>query len=159
MINIIKHGDNKILQEYTMVCPACGCTFTYNNEDISSYDTTDIVRCPECKEYCRHIDRETKTAKELIVKEVMDNFNFSAVERFMKCNDWTWGKEIPDLDTIKDMAKRLLEEAYDKKTTIATSGFIAEYLSDNEEESLQLFFGEYVNRIFINPNTKDIKYY
>lgn len=52
MKNIIKHGS----ATYSKTCPACGCVFTYEKEDITISHT---VVCPECDCYIEH--RETFT--------------------------------------------------------------------------------------------------
>ena len=47
MKNIIKHGS----ATYSKTCPACGCVFTYEKEDITISHT---VVCPECDCYIEH---------------------------------------------------------------------------------------------------------
>lgn len=59
MIKVIKHGQT----QFKMICPHCGCEFTYEKEDIKyktglfmvhtdTYSEMNFVECPDCGYEC-----------------------------------------------------------------------------------------------------------
>lgn len=66
MINIIKHGK----ETFRVVCPVCGCEFTYQAEDLK----TDMfgnhhVECPDCKSAVPHDEPKVKGIGDLSWKD------------------------------------------------------------------------------------------
>lgn len=71
-------------------------------------------------------------------KEIMDNFDFSAVQKTMKLLKWKWGHldggfRTPNLKEIKDKARKLLRDCYRLyqdchalRVYTALGGFLAE---------------------------------
>lgn len=61
MIEIIKEGTKKIA-----TCESCGCIFSYENEDIETYDDIEYalgskykyVVCPQCDQRLININKE-----------------------------------------------------------------------------------------------------
>ena len=77
----------------------------------------------------------------LLEKELLKNFDFKKVHKAMLALEWEWRMGdstygIPSKKTIKETARRLLKEAFDRKTTIGTGGFTASY----DGETLLLMF-------------------
>ena len=74
----------------------------------------------------------------------MKNFDFEKVHKVMKLLEWKWycpeyeGLCVPDLDTIKSQARKLLQDVLNRQcSSISTGGFRAERFDDN---SLRLSF-------------------
>lgn len=71
--------------------------------------------------------------KDNAINEVIDNFDFEKVHKVMELLEWKWafcgGSDygIPSTQDLIDLAERILGEAWDEKTRIATGGFVAEY--------------------------------
>jgi hypothetical protein len=71
------------------------------------------------------------------IDEIMEEFDFKKVHSVMKYVDWRWVKdgdddfemEIPNIERMKETARRLLEESAEKDreeyASIATGGFKA----------------------------------
>lgn len=58
MIEVIKHGQTK----FTVICPICGCEFTYTLEDLKDSEKLDLqykkksmVECPDCHSEVDHV--------------------------------------------------------------------------------------------------------
>ena len=89
---------------------------------------------------------ENKLPFEDYIKEINENFDFVKVHKCMIATNWNWyfGKDesgfdkmgIPSLETLKNEAYRLLEEAYHSECQISTAGFTAFW----EDDVLQLIF-------------------
>ena len=66
--------------------------------------------------------------------EIMDHFDFARVAKAMQCLRWYWGmgekKHIPEEPELRSEARRILIFAINAKSTVATGGFCASYLSD-----------------------------
>ena len=57
MINIIKHGK----ETFRVVCPVCGCEFTYQAEDLKAdMFGNHYVECPDCKNAVPHDEPKVK---------------------------------------------------------------------------------------------------
>ena len=77
----------------------------------------------------------------LLEKELLKDFDFKKVHKAMLALEWEWRMGdstygIPSKKTIKETARRLLKEAFDRKATIGTGGFTASY----DGETLLLMF-------------------
>ena len=76
------------------------------------------------------------------VDDLIEIFDFFAVQDFMQRVDWAWadfsvstqeivGAHIPTVEELKDTARLLLQTALDEKTECETGGLRAEYLKGN----------------------------
>lgn len=77
----------------------------------------------------------------LLEKVLLKDFDFKKVHKVMLALEWEWRMGdstygIPSKKTIKETARRLLKEAFDRKATIGTGGFTASY----DGETLLLMF-------------------
>jgi hypothetical protein len=83
------------------------------------------------------------TAQEHI-DDVMDHFDFERVHKTMVALDWVWLRAengIPEPWELRKAARRMLKEVWRTDSgTIATGGFRAEAMHDEDEESLTLTF-------------------
>lgn len=66
----------------------------------------------------------------------MHRFDFIRVHEVMNKVKWQWaslhgGLTVPSIDQLKDVAERLLEEAYQGNTEVSTGGFWANYDGHN----------------------------
>jgi hypothetical protein len=67
------------------------------------------------------------------------SFNWKKVYKIMKSVDWHWRDYgIPCPKMLRDTAKGLCQEAFDRNTKISSGGFIASY--DKEYLCLKLMF-------------------
>lgn len=77
-----------------------------------------------------------KRSLDFVVKEIFEGFNFEKVYQTMKALDWVWyfgveadGREkygIPNIQTLKNSAYRMLKEVYERgKGSNSTRGFRA----------------------------------
>lgn len=77
--------------------------------------------------------------------------------------DWRWvgSNGVPTLEEIKNTAMSLVEDAYNRKTTIATGGFKAVYDFYEEEnsESVELIF--YIEDVspYVDTDDLSVSYY
>jgi hypothetical protein len=66
---------------------------------------------------------------DLVIKDIVKEFNFEAVRCHMVAVDWTWaGRGIPTIDELKECAFCLLHDVANskhKKSYSATGGFFA----------------------------------
>lgn len=53
MIEIIEKGNEKFI----MICPTCGCKFSYSIDDFITGSISKTVKCPCCSQILYHIDR------------------------------------------------------------------------------------------------------
>lgn len=94
-------------------------------------------------------------SKEKHVQEIMDNFDFTKVERVMNHLNWTWfdSEKPPTISRLKSSAKKLLEDVYDTKTpddqiySISSGGFKAIKMNNflDLEFVLSSFDSEHLN--------------
>lgn len=72
-----------------------------------------------------------KKSFEFLCRNIGEQFDFERVCKTMKALDWVWsfGNErygIPNVDTLKQTAIKLLREVYDnERGTVSTGGFTA----------------------------------
>lgn len=69
------------------------------------------------------------------IDSIMENFDFDKVQSVMDYLDWKWvgtKNGIPDVDEIKDEARRMLIDAAFEETTISCGGLKATYKPDDE---------------------------
>jgi hypothetical protein len=84
------------------------------------------------------------------IDEIMDNFHFDKVGKVMLALDWHWWDAehgVPSVPEIRKTARRLLKEALDRKTNIATGGFRASYQdipSENGEPGCERLMLEFI---------------
>jgi hypothetical protein len=74
-----------------------------------------------------------------VINSIMNNFDFKKVHKTMICLNWRWagvGGRTPNLDEIKQTAKRLLNNVSDKEPgySIRTGGFTASKHKDDEDK-------------------------
>lgn len=89
---------------------------------------------------------EDKLPFEHYVNQINENFDFVKIRQFMMATNWNWcignGKDgfhkmgIPNTETIKYEAHRLLKEAYDSECQVSSGGFTAFW----EDSQLHLIF-------------------
>ena len=85
--------------------------------------------------------------REVLIQEVLDNFNFERVHVAMTALDWQWvttaddGLAVPSIPRLKAMARHLLLKAINLKTT-GSGGLEAKYYPkvDDEPEYFSLKF-------------------
>lgn len=72
--------------------------------------------------------------KEEHIQFIIDNFDFKKVSKVMHFLDWTWfdSNKPPTIDRLKEIAKKLLNDAYYSENgyVISTGGFKATKLED-----------------------------
>ena len=66
------------------------------------------------------------------IGDILNNFDFERVHKAMIALEWNWylgiGDEgIPSVGALQKAARKLLSEAWTKKTTISSGGFSAVY--------------------------------
>ena len=75
--------------------------------------------------------------KEKHIKYILDNFNFTEVNRVMTILDWHWWSavnKVPSVDELKKEAKRMLNDIYDNEyTSSSTGGFKVAKFEDHLE--------------------------
>ena len=89
----------------------------------------------------------TSEVQEVMIQEVIDDFNFERVHCAMTAVDWHWqttegnGLAVPTVARLKARARILLRDAI-KSKYLATGGLHAQYHPANgtERESFQLQF-------------------
>ena len=67
------------------------------------------------------------------IDEIMDWFDFEKVAKVMGALEWKWvtaEEGIPSVGEIRQSARKLLKQAIEQKTTIATGGLRATYFHD-----------------------------
>jgi hypothetical protein len=67
------------------------------------------------------------------IDEIMDWFDFEKVAKVMSFLEWKWvtaEEGIPSVGEIRQSARKLLKQAIEQKTTIATGGLRATYFHD-----------------------------
>lgn len=79
--------------------------------------------------------QDGKKSFEFLAKEIGKNFGWDRVHKAMIALNWCWslGRDsfgndnmgIPNIETIKNHAYRLLKQAYEEDKTISTGGFTA----------------------------------
>lgn len=91
------------------------------------------------------------TVKEIMIDDIMENYNFQKVQDVMIFLNWSWfgADESPSINELKDKAREHLTSAYDlseqhqDNVAIANGGFhaLARYSYDELEVfSLELMF-------------------
>lgn len=102
------------------VCPVCNSAEVWRRYDLDDVD-------------------EEPNIKNSLIKEIMGSFDFEKVHEVMKFLNWKWAslsnEGIPTVDQLRDEARKLLKEAWDKKSTISTGGFTARYHSEEDDGS------------------------
>lgn len=62
------------------------------------------------------------------IDDIMHNFNFEKIHKVMEMLDWKWAMTkfgVPTIEELKEEARRLLVEAANGETQVATGGFRA----------------------------------
>jgi len=76
----------------------------------------------------------------VLIKKVIDTFNFEKVYIAMTALDWQWktttGREVPSIIKLKAMARHLLLESFDNKV-VASGGFEARYFPKVDDKPAQ----------------------
>ena len=71
------------------------------------------------------------------IESIMRHFDFERVHKVMEFLDWHWAftsKGVPTVEEIKVEARRILIDACEEETNIATGGFRAVYEKDGTED-------------------------
>jgi len=153
-MKILKHG-NQVKEEKVYICPTCGCEFIPGNTEVY-YDEdarTIYGLCPECmtRVYDKEIVQKTeeKSILDRYIDEILDYFDFEKVHEVMLHLDWKWASihgdpRVPTVDELKQEAEKLLREAWENKTSLATGGFYVTYhkedVDSGYEDGLELNF-------------------
>ena len=168
MATILKHGK-KYIQD-VIICHECGCEFSVNDNEKEDYRDGYKVCCPECGELtscCSPKESRDKTRMDKCIDDIINEetgIDFERIHIAMKALNWAWGTsqggyEIPTVDELKREARRLLEDAWVRKSTISTGGFIAEYHKyDDGDVELKLIFAIENWSAIIDENDKIIYY-
>lgn len=141
-MKILKHG-NQVKEEKLHICPKCECEFVpdsnefyYDEEESSLY-----CLCPDCmtRVYNKEITEKTKEKSLLdrYIDEILDYFDFDRVHTVMKALDWGWAtcnNKVPSIEELKENAKYLLREAWERKSSVATGGFYAIYNKNTDDD-------------------------
>lgn len=78
--------------------------------------------------------------RDIIIEEIMHVFDFEKVHKAMTALNWTWrGEGVPDIPELKAQAIMLMREAWNRKCSIGTGGFMAEYEKENEDYGPAIF--------------------
>jgi hypothetical protein len=75
------------------------------------------------------------------IDKIMDWFDFSKVHRTMVALDWKWASAedgVPTEPEIREMARKLMEDAINQKVSIGTGGFRVHY--DKKDDFISLSF-------------------
>ena len=94
------------------------------------------VPAPKKPTFVEKYDRLTECEKRKI-ECIMRNFDFERVHKVMELLDWHWAftsKGVPTVEEIKVEARRILIDACEEETNIATGGFRAVYEADGTED-------------------------
>ena len=79
------------------------------------------------------------------IDEIMDSFDFQKVHKIMEAINWRWHEEgVPDVYSLRTLARKHLKEAGEIKGTSGSGGFTANYTECNVEKPwlrLELYFG------------------
>lgn len=143
-MKIVKHG-NQVKEEKLHICPKCECEFVpdsnefyYDEEESSLY-----CLCPDCmtRVYNKEITQKSKEKSILdeYIDEILDYFDFEKVHKAMLALDWKWGSfngsaRTPTEYELKQEAERLLREAWERKSSVATGGFYAVYHKNTDDD-------------------------
>lgn len=80
------------------------------------------------------------------INDVMDEFDFHKVQKIMETLDWKWALEdalrVPTESEVRKFARRLLEDAIKRNSTMASGGFKAKYIKKYNELSLKFVVEE-----------------
>lgn len=174
-IQIIKDGEEIERKDVYVVCPKCKCEFTCCNTDFEHGE----IKCPNCANNIRYTETKTYTdethymknlpkLKTAIKQEILENMDFDKIHDHMESVGWKWAgakNGVPTTDEIKNMLVKLIDDAIDKKTTIATGGFkvqYREYEEDGDEPhtiGVDVLF--YIEDIYadVNVDSGELVYY
>ena len=75
------------------------------------------------------------------IDKIMDWFDFSKVHQTMVALEWKWASAedgIPTEPEIREMARKLMEDAISQKVSIGTGGFRVHY--DKKDDFISLSF-------------------
>ena len=75
------------------------------------------------------------------IDKIMDWFDFTKVHQTMVALEWKWASAedgIPTEPEIREMARRLMEDAINQKVSIGTGGFRVHY--DKKDDMITLSF-------------------
>jgi hypothetical protein len=77
------------------------------------------------------------------IDEIMDSFDFQKVHKIMEAINWRWHEEgVPDVYSLRTLARKHLKEAVEIKGAISSGGFTAAYTENKEPwVRLELYFG------------------
>lgn len=84
-----------------------------------------------------------------IIDGIIEDFDFTKVHNVMKYMNWEWCSEgVPSIEKLKECVIELLERAYNgyfergngECYYLATGGFEASYMYDNNEDCFELKF-------------------
>lgn len=93
------------------------------------------VQAPKKPTFDEKYDRLTECEKRKIAS-VMRQFDFKKVHDIMNFLDWTWAftsNGVPTVEEIKREAEKILVDACEEETNIATGGLRAVYEADTED--------------------------
>ena len=73
------------------------------------------------------------------ISEIMNQFDFDRVLSVMRYLNWNWGMSVPTMDEIKEMAFKLLTEAYAKDSySVSSGGFCATSFVNSDTGRIEL---------------------
>ena len=96
------------------------------------------------------------------IDEIMDYFDFERVHKVMEFLKWKWapiGDLVPEVYQIRQSARRLLKEAIERGSSIATGGLAVSYRKHEDGDiSLELSFELDVWRTYVNEAMTEEEY-
>jgi len=76
------------------------------------------------------------------IDEIMDSFNFEKAQKIMEAINWEWYEEgIPDIYSLRTLARKHLKEAAEIKGISGSGGLTAHYTEGKSWVRLELYFG------------------
>lgn len=177
-ITIKKEGCVKnVVWRVDVTCSHCGCEFSCDNTDFDC----GVVKCPTCGKKIQYIESDTyvKVTKERdmisevkrkIKEDVFENINFEKIHAYMTNVMWKWAGSrsdsgIPTIYELRDCVGELIDSAIDKKSTIATGGFVVRYMEYEKDEDYPHTIGVRVSfelddvESHVNVDNGDMVYY
>jgi len=71
------------------------------------------------------------------INKTLDEFDFKRVHTFMKDTNWKWGDTVPDIEELKNTARKLLISSTTTRTH-ELGGLVAEFVNVRENYDLTI---------------------
>lgn len=164
-MKILKHGifNNANPNLSTkVICPNCEAELEVDRNDWTHFPNGNrAVGCPCCGFYIEHKSQEDKTKQnqQKIIEEIIDCTDFEKIHKAMKALDWIWATtegRVPTEEELKEQARKLLKETFERKCDVATGGFWTKYMEADEygDEGASLSFRIDNTSVWINKDNE-----